>query len=166
MDSQAIRVELRGLPLLIDGKDVAAQEPRGEGELLERIEVVDAGGVTCPLVFGPQSELALGLFLPRLRGLGAHAQDIPVDLALEPEADADDVGAVGLDGAAGERRGHGQHPCPLPERGVVIVNILPGAAALCVKALCRPFVPARSGVPVTLILWAHTVREVQAEPLV
>ena len=151
MQAQRVGRERRRLVLLHDGEHVAADQPRGERELLHGCEVVDAGGVARPFVLRPEGELPLGLSLPCVRGLLRHAERLAVDPALELEADADDVGAVGADGRGGDRGRHVKHPGTLPQGVVVGVDVLLRAAAHSSEAFGRLLVPARAGVAVALI---------------
>ena len=132
-------------------RSAAADQPRGECELLHGCEVVDAGSVARPFVLRPESELTLGLSLPCVGGLLRHAERLAVDPTLELEADADDVGAVGADGRGGDRGRHVKHPGTLPQGVVVGVDVLLRAAAHSSEALGRLLVPARAGVAVALI---------------
>ena len=151
VDAQRVGHEGRRVVLLDDREHVAADQPRGEGELLHGREVIDASGVARPFIVGPQAELALGLRLPCVCGLLRHAERLPVDPALELEPDADHVCAVSADGRGGDGCGHVEHPGSLPECPVVGVDVLLGAAAEGPEALGRPLVPARAGVAVALV---------------
>ena len=160
VEAQRVGHERRRVVLLDDREHVAADQPRGEGELLHGCEVIDAGRVARPFIVGPQVELALGLCLPCVCGLLCHAERLPVDPALELEPDADHVGAVSADGRGGDWRGHVEHPGSLSERPVVGVDVLLGAAAEGPEALGRPLVPARAGVAVALVLRVRSLAHV------
>ena len=131
---------------------VAAEQPRLQGELLQTLKIVQAQRVTVLLFPCPQPEFHLRRVLPLLRRLRGDAQHLAVHGRFERQPRPDDLGAVGIDRRRSHRRGHVEHSRPLPQGGVVAVDVLIGSAAVRNKSLERPPRQAGPGFAVPLRL--------------
>jgi hypothetical protein len=118
-----IGIQRRRRVTLHQDKHVSGHEPRFERELLQRHEVVQAERVAVLLFTAPEPKFHLGFVLPLFCRLRRKPQQVAVDGRFQRQACADNLCAVGVDGARGHGRRHIKHSRPLAQRGVVAVNI-------------------------------------------
>ena len=152
MEPQGVGIErCRGVSLY-QHEDIAAEKPGLQSELLQALEVIQPQRVAVLLFPGPQPELRFRRMLPLFRILRGKPQHLAVDGCFQRQTRTDDLGAVGVDGGCGYRRGHVEHSCSLAQAGIVAVDIFIGRSAVGNKPLERTPGNAGAGFAISLCL--------------